>query len=393
MIAMVYPLVLAVTLFAGAATAAPYIPANGQQVLERLPGKGDPAQRELARLRAELDANPADLARATGLARRYIEHARREGDPRYLGYAQAALKPWWQAPRDKMPAEVLVLRATLAQSTHAFGAALADLDEVVRRDSGNAQAWLTRATIQLVTGDYAGARTSCARLFGRADSLVLQTCMASVGSVSGKARASYDTLRQSLAAHAASPAPLRAWSATLLAEMAERLGEHAAAESHYRAALAADPRDTYLLAAWADFLLERGRAGEVQRLLAGRTQADALLLRYAIALAATGAPQAAQHKEALRARFDAARRRGDTVHRREEARYALALGGDAGQAVQLAKLNWAVQKEPADLRILLQAAAASGDREAARTARDWLRRSALEDRTLDGALKRLGGAA
>ncbi|MGH8855184.1 MAG: hypothetical protein ACREWI_13010, partial [Telluria sp.] len=218
MIAVVHPLLLALALSAGAAAANPYLPASGQQVLERLPGRSDPAQRELARLRAERDAHPQDIAHATSLARRYIEQARRDGDPRYLGYAQAALKPWWEGPRDNIPAEVLVLRATLAQSTHAFGAALADLDEVVRRDSGNAQAWLTRATIQLVTGDYAGARSSCARLFGRAGDLVLQTCMASVGSVSGRARASYDALRQSLAAHGASPAPLRAWSATLLAE-------------------------------------------------------------------------------------------------------------------------------------------------------------------------------
>jgi Tfp pilus assembly protein PilF len=393
MIAFVYPLALLAVLFSGAAHAAPYIPASGAQVLERLPGRLDPQQRELARLRADLSANPTDLARATNLARRYIEQARGKGDPRYLGYAQAALRPWWSGPREAIPADVLVLRATLAQSTHAFGPALADLDEVVRRDSGHAQAWLTRATIQLVTGDYAGARASCARLFGRAETLVLQTCMASVGSLSGRARASYDALRQALAAHPGSPAPLRAWSTTLLAEMAERLGEHRAAEAHFRAALALDAQDAYLLGAYADFLLERGRAKDVQRLLAEHIAADALLLRYAIALAATGSPEAAQHRNALAARFDAARRRGDVVHRREEARYALALRGDARQALELAKLNWAVQKEPADLRILAQAAAASGDRDAARTVRDWLRQSGLEDRSLDAILKRLGEAA
>jgi hypothetical protein len=52
-----------------------------------------------------------------------------------------------------------------------------------------------------------------------------------------------------------------------------------------------------------------------------------------------------------------------------------------------------VQKEPADLRILVQAAAASGDAEAARIVRDWLRRSALEDRSLDVPLRRVGAAA
>ncbi|QOY93795.1 hypothetical protein IM543_20000 [Massilia sp. UMI-21] len=385
------PVLLAVLLSCSAA-AAPYIPSSGSQVLERLPARFDPVQRELAQLRAALAANPRDLARASALARRCIELARRDGDPRYLGYAQAALAPWWKLPRERAPAEVLVLRATLAQSTHAFGEALADLDEVVRRDPGNAQAWLTRATILLVTGDYAGSRSSCARLFGRAPDLVLQTCLAAVGSVSGQARPSYDRLAHTLAARADAPAPLRAWSGTLLAEMAERLGEYAAAETHFRAALRADPQDSYLLAAYADFLLERGRAREVLPLVKDRTQADALLLRHALALSALDADEAAGQSAALRARFEAARRRGDTVHRREEARFALALARDPAEAVRLAKLNWAVQKEPADLRILARAAAASGDADAARLVRDWLGRSKLEDRSLEAVAPRRGAA-
>lgn len=376
------PALVLAAVFSGAAQAAPHIPASGAQVLERLPGRLDPSRRELDRLRAELAASPGDLARAGALARRYIEQARRDGDPRYLGYAQAALKPWWTLPRAQAPAEVLVLRATLAQSTHSFAAALADLDEVVRREPDHAQAWLTRATILLVTGDYAGAQASCARLFGRAPDLVLQTCLTAVGSVNGRGRASYQTLERSFAGRADAPAPLRAWSATLLAEMAERLGDYRAAENHFRTALAIDPQDSYLLAAYADFLLERGRPREVLTLLDGRTQADALLLRHALALAALAAPEARQQTAALGARFEAARRRGDTVHRREEARYALALARDPQEAVRLAKLNWAVQKEPADLRILARAAAASGDAEAARLVRDWLQRSRLEDRSL-----------
>ncbi len=386
-----HPLLLAVLLTCSAA-AAPYLPSSGRQVLERLPARFDPVQRELAQLRADLAANPRDLARASALARRCIEQARRDGDPRYLGYAQAALAPWWKLPRERAPAEVLVLRATLAQSTHSFADALADLDETVRRDPANAQAWLTRATILLVTGDYAGSRASCARLLGRAPDLVLQTCLAAVGSVSGQGRASYERLARTFAARADAPAPLRAWSATLLAEMAERLGEHAKAETHFKEALRIDPQDSYLLAAYADFLLERGRAREVLPLLEGRSQADALLLRQALAQSAIGSPGVVSQSAALRARFEAARRRGDTVHRREEARFALALAGDPAEAVRLAKLNWAVQKEPADLRILARAASASGDTEAARLVRDWLRHSKLEDRSLDANAAR-GGAA
>jgi hypothetical protein len=81
------------------------------------------------------------------------------------------------------------------------------------------------------------------------------------------------------------------------------------------------------------------------------------------------------------------------VHQREQARFELALRGNAAAAVRLAKLNWAVQKEPADLRILAQAAAASRDPEARAIVRDWVRKSAIEDAGLAASLAALGREA
>jgi tetratricopeptide (TPR) repeat protein len=378
---------LAVLALAGAAAATPYIPADGKQVVEHLPSRADPVQRELQKLRAELSKNPDNLPLASALAQRYIEQARTEGDPRYLGYAQAALAPWWTLPR--APDPVLVLRATLRQSSHQFAAALADLDTVLRRDTDNVQAWLTRATVQMVTGDYAGARSSCMRLYSRAPQLVVQACLSNVGSVNGDAKASYANLKAALGRDAGVDPDLRGWVQTLLAEMAARLGDAAAADGWFRQAMAAGEPDSYLLAAYADFLLDRGRAPEVVRLLKDKGRIDSLLLRYAIALKAVGAPEAAAQAEALRVRFDAAMLRGDSVHQREQARYALALRNDPQAAVRLAKLNWAVQKEPADLRILAEAAAASADQEATQLALDWIARTRLEDQTIAAALAKL----
>lgn len=367
--------------------AIPHIPADGKLVLERLPSRANPVQRELLQLRAALSQNPNDLARAAALARRYIEQARIEGDPRYLGYAQAALKPWWDLPAP--PDEALVLRATLRQSTHQFPLALQDLDTVVKRDSDNVQAWLTRATVQLVTGDYAGAKASCMRLYSRAPQLVVDTCLANIGSVNGAAQASYAKLKASLAAASGADPAIKSWVETLLAEMAERAGLDAEAEAYYRKALAEDQPDSYLLGAWADFLLDRGRPAEVVKLLKDRTRVDALLLRYALALKAVGSPEAATQTAALKSRFDAAMLRGDTVHQREQARFELALRGDAATAVKLAMLNWAVQKEPADLRILVETAVASGDPAAAGTARDWIARTHIEERAIAPLLPKL----
>ena len=74
--------------------------------------------------------------------------------------------------------------------------------------------------------------------------------------------------------------------------------------------------------------------------------------------AATGFDDA--DRAELAARFDATRRRGDTVHRREEARYALEVEDDPARALALARANFAVQKEPADVRLLADAARAAG---------------------------------
>src|SRR5258708_11991435 len=85
---------LALTSLAVAGHAAPYVPTDDATVLERLPVRpGDPVARELRQLRAELTANPRKRDTAVRLAERYFELARSEGDPPYVGYAQAPPKP------------------------------------------------------------------------------------------------------------------------------------------------------------------------------------------------------------------------------------------------------------------------------------------------------------
>jgi Tfp pilus assembly protein PilF len=373
---------------ASAAHAAPYVPSDGAQVIERLPSRNDPALRDLKRLRVELAANPANLALAVDVARRYINQAREKGDPRYTGYAQAALAPWWNQPQP--PAEVRVLRATILQSTHQFSEALADLDAVLNADRRNAQAWLTRATILSVQGDYPAARNSCARLAGLAPELIVQTCVASVASLNGEAEKSYATLSAALNKDSDAAPGIRIWVLTLLAEIAARRNDSAAAQAHFRQAMAADTPDSYLLGAYADFLLDRNRPAEVIDLLKNKSPADGLLLRHALALQAQKSPAAADQARVLASRFADAARRGDTVHRREQARFELQLANNPASALKLAQENWQVQKEPADARIFLEAALAANDKTAAQPVLDWLKKTGLEDHALAALASRLG---
>src|SRR6476661_4229262 len=142
-------LCLVAALTVAPATAAPYIPTNDGQVLERLPFKpNDPVARELGQLRSELQRNPRNLDVAVRLARRYYGLVGQEGDPRYLGYAQAALDPWWNIPTP--PTDVLILRASLAQFRHDFAGALTDLGLVIDREPANAEARTLRALIHIV---------------------------------------------------------------------------------------------------------------------------------------------------------------------------------------------------------------------------------------------------
>jgi Tfp pilus assembly protein PilF len=378
---------LLLTLFLGApALAKPYLPTDDGAVLERLPEKTDPSLRDVKRLRAVLDRNPGDLIHAARLARRAIEAGRETGDPRFFGQAQAALAPWWNEPNP--PAPALLLRATLKQSTHDFMGALADLDRLIAANPRDGQALLTRATVLTVQGRYAEARADCARIARLTVPLVTIACDAAPASVSGEAESAYQTLTGALAGRAGD-AGLTEWAYTLAAEIAHRRGDAAAAEAHFRTALALDPRDPYLLGAYADFLLDRNRPAEVVPLLKDYARNDNLLLR--LTLAESRLPEMRSsfdvHRSDLEDRFDAARRRGDALHRREEARYALEIAGNGKRALVLARENWKVQRESADLRVLAAAAKAAGDAAALREAAEWAHRNRLEDTALNALLE------
>jgi thioredoxin-like negative regulator of GroEL len=372
-------ILVAALLAAAGASAAPRLPASGAEVLEELPWRADPQQRELRALRARLQEAPRDMPRAVEVARRYIEAGRREADPRYYGYAQAALGPWWDQAAP--PPQVRLLRATLLQSEHRFPEALADLAALTAQEPDDAQAWLTRATVETVRADYAAATRSCAHLSSLADELVTTACIANVGAMNGRLAASERLLAAVRArAGGADNAAVDAWVLTMLAEMAQRRGTAASADARFRDALRIAPRDTYLLGAYADFLLDAGRHDEAAALLAPHARVDGLLLRHALALRAGGrardlAPELAE----LAARFDAGERRGDGVHLREQARFELALRGDARRALAIARRNWDVQKETPDARILLEAALAARDVAAARPVLDWMRGAHVED--------------
>src|SRR5262245_10166025 len=247
-----------VTCLAHGAGAAPFVPTDDEELLETLPRAADGDARELRALREALAREPGRLDLALDLAGRWLALSRANGDPRPAGWAEGVLAPWLAAPEP--PSAALLLRATLRQNRHDFAGALDDLARVLARDPRNAQAWLTRAVVLQVQGDAAASAASCRPLLRLADPLAASTCLANAAGLAGQGARARALLEGALARRADADPELRLWAWTCLAELAARLGEDAEAERAFAAALAVGPRDPYLLAARADFLLERGRS-------------------------------------------------------------------------------------------------------------------------------------
>jgi Tfp pilus assembly protein PilF len=370
--------------------AAPRVPGSDTEVLARVPARAvDPRARDLQQLRAAWRANPRDAGLSARLAARYVEQAGADGDPRYVGYAQAVLAPWWNdaAP----PVAVRVQRAVLRQYAHQFTEALADLDAAVQVEPANAQAWAWLAAIHMVRADYADAARACRQLAPLTSALLATGCSAAAAGLTGHAAEAMAALQAALQTATDAAPEERLWVLTRLGELAERRGDVGVAERAFKEALALGLDDVYLQAAYADFLLDRGRAAEVLLLLKDGARADVLLLRLALAAKASADPRAAGWARELAARFAAARARGDQTHEKEEARFLL-LQGDAKGALALARSNFAVQREAADARILLEAALATGEPAAAAPVRNWLETHRVESVVLRALASRLGAA-
>jgi tetratricopeptide (TPR) repeat protein len=368
--------------------AAPRLPTDPAEVLERLPMRpGDATARELAGLRTAVaraaKEAPADPLPSARLAGRYYELAVARGDPRYIGYADAVMAPF---ANSRAP-EVLAIRGQLRQYRHDFDGALADFAGALEADPQFASAHAWRGAIYLVQANYAAARSECDALVALDRATLYGGCIGLLLAYTGQLGAASVALRRAL--DETDDAGNRLWLLARLGEVAAWRGQPDQAERHYRAALALGIDDGYLLAAWSDFLLDQQRPSEVVKWLAGWEASDGLLLRLALAETALKQPAAKAHVQALADRFAAAKVRGDTTHRAEEARYLMHLAGDPAAALAVAAANYRVQREPRDARVLLEASIATKDAGAAQPVRDWLRSSGFED----AHLRRLGSAS
>lgn len=328
-------------------------------------------------------ASPADRPDARGPARdaeaaanqlqTYLTLSRTAGDPRYLGYAQALVDQW---PKAQMTDRLLILHATLNQSLHRFEAARLQLRQVISRSADPAsiiQARVTLANLELVQGHYAAAGDQCDQLAQAFPGLIADSCQALVQARTGHPRAAYDDLLTRTQRSPASSTSSLAWAEGTLADLAAQLGKPAAGE-HWRRTLVLSPDDLYTRIQLADWLLAQGDNEAVMEVTEGFAQTDALMILRAIAMKQLGHPGTDQLTEHLKERFREAQWRGNLLHQRDFARFALDVEGDAETALTHAQSNWQQQREPLDTRLLLRAARAANATSIADDVKAWLAR-------------------
>lgn len=307
-------------------------------------------------------------------ARRLIQAGRASGDPRTLGYAEAALAGLPDTGATGV--ETLVLRATIEQSRHRFDAARALLDRAIEQAPAHVQARLTRATIAHVRGEVDAARGDCEALRVSTPA-VGAICRAIGDSLSG------NNARALQALEGVNDSSLRGWALSLAGEIHEQQGELDAAVRAYNASLAIGD-DLYTTVALVDALIAQRRWPQAEALLLPLPATDGVLLRRWIVARAQQRDAAALQAQ-LTDRFAAAQARGELLHAREAAMFALERD-DTAAALKLAQLNWKDQREPADLRILALAARATNDAATLTDVRNWIERTGLRDVRVERAL-------
>jgi Tfp pilus assembly protein PilF len=330
---------------------------------------------------------PRDRQSAVAQAAADVESARATGDPRYLGYAQAALGPWWSSKDAPLP--VVLIRAQIHQHNHSFAIAIAELGHALTLDPRNAQARLTRAAIYQVQGNYTAAAADCRSLALLVEPLITADCMSRVSSHRGEARNAY---RKLLAlrdlADGMEPRQRREIELTL-ADISTRLGDVQAARQHYGQAISAADPDAFTLLTFADFLLDQREHQQVAALFADYPEYADLLLRAALAARAANAANVRQLTQRLRDQYAAHQSRGDFVPSRDYARFLLDIEGKPSAALDAALANWQSQREPADALIVVRAAIAAGRPATAASVATFVRENKLEDVRLASLLARI----
>ena len=343
----------------------PSKPASDDEVLVVLPRSFFANRDKITELRDRLNADPENPRLAAAVANRYITLGNQTGDPRFYGYARAAINRWWDTDTDAGSA-ILKTRAKLKEKDHLYDEALTDLDAAREQSPEDAQILIEIGNIYRVKGRYSEALKVGDQLESLAGTVPAAICRAPVMAQTGKAKEAYELLGEVLPSAEKDFPSTTQFIRTLRAEAAAVLGRENEIEEHYIAGLRENDSDYYILRGYGDLLLDREEFAKALELLREHTNDTGVLLRAAIAAKKSGETKLAeQWTRELENRFEEIRLRGGQPHGRFESRLTLELKDDPATALTIALENWEKQKEVRDTRNVLEAAIASDNPAAA----------------------------
>lgn len=322
--------------------AAPFIPADDQQILETLP-TDSPPPRFLTADDFLSSANNVSPEKT----RQLLERAYLQGDPRALGQARAQLDQ-----STDQSVETLMLRARAAQSNHEFDEAKALLKRILKQNPANADALLTLSSLLVVQGQFDAAMSYCTKLTDASLRVYQLTCVAQIQTMTGKLTEAKQTLSGLASLAAGLDASTARWIYLIQADAALRSNDTALAEQVFAMM---DSRTVPALMARADWLLSQNDYQQVRALLKDHTDKDALLLKLITAQLKLNDPQTKQNLALMQERLKVWSIRQEKAHLREQAAYAL-LANQHDSALKLAQENWQQQRETADITIYATAA-------------------------------------
>jgi tetratricopeptide (TPR) repeat protein len=305
-------------------------------------------------------------------------------EPMYVGRAEAVLAA--AAARQGSGADVRRMYARTLQFRHEFAAAEALLDAILVETPRDAAARQQRASVRLVRGEFAGARTDCAQLLaGGGVQTIALACLAEAMAGAGNLQQA-QALMAAYPLHAGEDAAARAYFLAVRAELYERGASFDRAISDYSEALALAPNSDAIRAALTDLLMARGEMREAAELLGVERPSLALAVRAALCM--RGAEQQRLRSQAT-SWLELESARGDAQHYREAAMLAL-YSGEAGDALRAARANFESQRELADVRVLARAALAARDSAARRELEAWMHATGFRDAVTENMLADAG---
>ena len=326
--------------------AAPFTPADDQQILATLP-------KESA---APLYTNAQSFSTSTKplnniQTEQLLERAYLQSDPRALGQAQAQLDQ-----TSNQDTATLMLKARALQSDHKFSEAKTALEKILAKEPNNPDALLTLSSLLVVEGQYKPAMEYCEKLTDSSLRVYQLACMAQIQTMTGQLEQAKQTL-SGLASIAPGLDPSTArWIYLIQADAALRSRDTDLAKQVFNVM---DSDTVPALMAQADWLLKTGQYSQARQLLQDHTDKDALLLRLITAQLKLKDPKAQQNLALMRERIEALQIREDNAHIREQATYAL-LTNQTSSALELARANWQQQRETADIILYATAAIKTG---------------------------------